>query len=236
LRNKFGNFVSYVKRDMKATLQSVLLVCAFVFATSIPGWASVLNGTSVNGYLVMSGSGSSENWYDPSSPGNVAAFANFGVHWITAPDLNVSGPTVVISATVREFGWCACAAEHTSVNADFTDTGLKVTSYSDTSLQFGWVQTFTDAAFAGLSIANILDTFNNSGVSAAMVGDVLTLTWLGPPGPPLSAGPFEADFSFSSTAATPLPAALPLFATGLGAFGLLGWRRKRKNAAALAAA
>jgi hypothetical protein len=27
---------------------------------------------------------------------------------------------------------------------------------------------------------------------------------------------------------TPLPAALPFFATGLGAFGLLGWRRKRK--------
>jgi hypothetical protein len=30
------------------------------------------------------------------------------------------------------------------------------------------------------------------------------------------------------TAATPVPAALPLFATGLGALGLLGWRRKRK--------
>jgi hypothetical protein len=29
--------------------------------------------------------------------------------------------------------------------------------------------------------------------------------------------------------ATPLPAALPLFATGLGALGLLGWRRKRKG-------
>ena len=27
---------------------------------------------------------------------------------------------------------------------------------------------------------------------------------------------------------TPLPAALPLFATGIGALGLLGWRRKRK--------
>ncbi len=35
--------------------------------------------------------------------------------------------------------------------------------------------------------------------------------------------------------ATPLPAALPLFAMGLGAMGLLGWRRKRKAAAALAA-
>jgi hypothetical protein len=44
------------------------------------------------------------------------------------------------------------------------------------------------------------------------------------------------DYSSSSEAisATPLPAALPLFATGLGALGLLGWRRKRK-AAALAA-
>jgi hypothetical protein len=30
---------------------------------------------------------------------------------------------------------------------------------------------------------------------------------------------------------TPLPAALPLFATGLGALGLLGWRRKRKPVA-----
>ena len=35
---------------------------------------------------------------------------------------------------------------------------------------------------------------------------------------------------------TPLPAALPLFVSGLGALGLFGWRRKRKNAAALAAA
>jgi len=31
--------------------------------------------------------------------------------------------------------------------------------------------------------------------------------------------------------ATPLPAALPLFAGGLGALGLLGWRRKRKAVA-----
>jgi hypothetical protein len=29
--------------------------------------------------------------------------------------------------------------------------------------------------------------------------------------------------------ATPLPAALPLFATSLGALGLLGWRRKRRH-------
>jgi hypothetical protein len=39
-------------------------------------------------------------------------------------------------------------------------------------------------------------------------------------------------FGVGNFAVTPLPAALPLFATGLGALGLLGWRRKRKNAAA----
>ena len=38
-------------------------------------------------------------------------------------------------------------------------------------------------------------------------------------------------FNFSSSTETPLPAALPLFATGLGALGLLGWRRNRKRAA-----
>ena len=36
------------------------------------------------------------------------------------------------------------------------------------------------------------------------------------------AGPNELE-------ATPLPAALPLFATGLGALGLVAWRRKRKS-------
>jgi hypothetical protein len=47
----------------------------------------------------------------------------------------------------------------------------------------------------------------------------------------------EFDFAvFSAGAATPLPAALPLFATGLGAMGLLVWRKKRKGAELAAAA
>src|SRR5260221_11232608 len=50
------------------------------------------------------------------------------------------------------------------------------------------------------------------------------------------ASAFTLEFSSNVTNAegpvvTPLPAALPLFATGLGALGLLGWRKRRKTAA-----
>jgi hypothetical protein len=41
---------------------------------------------------------------------------------------------------------------------------------------------------------------------------------------------FQAAFLVSTP--TPLPAALPLFATGIGGLGLLGWSRKRKARAA----
>jgi hypothetical protein len=45
---------------------------------------------------------------------------------------------------------------------------------------------------------------------------------------------FDDTFVFTNVTAanTPLPAALPLFATGCGGLGLLGWRRARKIAAA----
>lgn len=39
-------------------------------------------------------------------------------------------------------------------------------------------------------------------------------------------------WSISEASVVPLPAALPLFATGSGALGLFGWRRKRKAVAA----
>lgn len=47
-------------------------------------------------------------------------------------------------------------------------------------------------------------------------------------------GVMDQSFAAEDITATPLPAAFPLFATGLGALGLLGWRRKRKAQAATA--
>jgi hypothetical protein len=42
---------------------------------------------------------------------------------------------------------------------------------------------------------------------------------------------FDTYLTQASIPEVPIPAALPLFATGLGALGLLGWRRKRKQTA-----
>jgi hypothetical protein len=42
------------------------------------------------------------------------------------------------------------------------------------------------------------------------------------------ADPTVWQLESGSLTPTPLPAALPLFATGVGGLGLLGWRRKRK--------
>ena len=39
---------------------------------------------------------------------------------------------------------------------------------------------------------------------------------------------FDVSASSATFEAVPLPGSLPLFASGLGALGLLGWRRKRK--------
>ena len=44
-------------------------------------------------------------------------------------------------------------------------------------------------------------------------------------------GDFGVNGQWSVAPAVPLPAALPLFATGLCALGVLGWRRKRRAAA-----
>ena len=56
--------------------------------------------------------------------------------------------------------------------------------------------------------------------------------WAQPGAQPPGIDAWTANYSglFGAVTVVPLPSALPLFATGLGALGLLGWRRKRKAA------
>jgi hypothetical protein len=69
-------------------------------------------------------------------------------------------------------------------------------------------------------------------ITAFVSGNSLFINWEGAGGK--VGDTITVDFSGGGpVSATPLPAALPLFATGLGALGLLGWRRKRKAASAV---
>jgi hypothetical protein len=96
----------------------------------------------------------------------------------------------------------------------------------------GTFQLFADTS--GGTIHLDLTDLIGSGVLAGYAGSGTTdgTVAFNSPGP--LGGSFDGTFDVTVNATlsnTPLPAALPLFATGLGALGLLGWRRKRKNAA-----
>ena len=69
---------------------------------------------------------------------------------------------------------------------------------------------------SGTLLASSQDIFDNQTLaSLGITPGTYTWTW------------DNGANSFTITT-TPLPAALPLFATGLGGLGLLGWRRKKK--------
>jgi hypothetical protein len=94
------------------------------------------------------------------------------------------------------------------------------------TLSINYSDTLTIAAGSSFS-------FLDGGSLWQVVVNALTL---GPnPGGTMYAN-LTAQVSDPAVSQAPLPAALPLFATGLGALGLLGWRRKRKKAAAVIAA
>ena len=122
-------------------------------------------------------------------------------------------------------------------NVDFSDAGLLP---GTSGLRFGDLilanLTGAQAPLNGLTVRQFLGDTNillSGGISVITIADLGTL-----------AGEVNGSF-FDGTpdefaqdhlvapeisSETPLPAAFPLFASGLGAFGLLGWRRKLKQA------
>jgi len=131
-----------------------------------------------------------------------------------------------------------------TLNVDFSDAGLLP---GTSGFKFGDLTladfTGTLAPLDGLTVRQFLADMNTllSGGSS-----IVTIADLGTTVSDLNAsfsdGLYATQFAQDHlvapavTSQTPLPAALPLFASGLGAMGLFGWRRKRKNAAALTAA
>jgi hypothetical protein len=102
-------------------------------------------------------------------------------------------------------------ANHTfTFSASLSLGALNGTTFNSSSLPTSYI--FSNLVSPSLTVS---ESDSLAGFGAALFGTIS----------------LQFDVTEISAANTPLPATLPLFATGLGALGVLGWRRKRKLAA-----
>jgi hypothetical protein len=164
--------------------------------------------------------------------------------YTSGPEFTTTGPRNVTGATTSDI----------FINFPFPDPSsayhVLILGVVASGSHTGGIALFTNTSFsgAGQSFSTLFgvdeaplvaDLMTNSGSSQNLInfvfnsGVILTDGFV--PGDPLTITAFsngEVIGSGTSTAVatTPLPTTLPLIATGLGALGLLGWRRKRKAA------
>ncbi len=193
-----------MRMTTKHLLYVVLLAAGLTVNTAD---ASLLIGTSVTGTLNF---GSATNYFD-SANGFVPATGY----------LNTSSTTVPISQPQIEFGYQDGANQD---SANFTDSQLYIEDqYFGTIGDLPFTMSFTDPAFAGITLTPTISNFPNA-LSASIAGTTITVT-----GPAQS---FPANTSYIavyniSSSPTPEPAT---GAVGLGLLSLCTLRRRKQIA------
>jgi hypothetical protein len=164
----------------------------------------------------------------PSTSGSTSQFADFNPSLGTLVSISTS-----LSGTANYTGLGTPNDEGAYIQLE-TNPGMFTANCTAACAIFptlGSNQPFTIAL--DLTSAAVLSAYSGAGQqdfkvldAAGNSTDHLALT---------GSGTVTFNYTPTSVSATPLPAALPLYATGLGALALLRWRRKRKVQAASAA-
>ena len=186
---------------------------------------SCLIGAAILGWLV--------------APASADTIANFTLDNVTADE----GFDVITGGFTLDF----TTSTLSNINITTTeDIIVKLTTINDADSAFPteWGGNFFEFAANDTSSSD----FTDGDLLMIDLATVLTPSdVLGPTSIPIASGSFEninhctvigcgavmfmpltGSLDTAGISATPLPAAMPLFATGLGAMGLFGWRRKRK--------
>jgi hypothetical protein len=173
----------------------------------------------------------------PSAPANANVLYNL--------TFENSGGTVNEGTGVLTLNYATLAAvDSISANLSATNFVSVVTTTIDSqgafsitplNLSYGSFSTSPTGTFYSLTVAETVPSCDYSGSCDILVLDLYTSTWqihdkynsTLDSGALAVAGPFLPSTSLDST---PTPAALPLFATGIGILGMFVWIRKRKAA------
>jgi hypothetical protein len=175
---------------------------------------------TVSGFAIASTSGS----------GILGAFVHFGLSAQPTLSDGTLGDIATFSVNCGN-AFTICPA----VNSVFTASALMHLTVSQALLLS--VFHITTQMSEDLQLTTAFPNSNNATINAVDPFDITSMELLDANGVPIPGVTFVADdgtiFPDAADTATPIPATLPLFATGLGAIGLLGWRRKRKAQATI---
>jgi len=212
----------------------VAILIGFFIFTATTAHATVVTLNQADGYAIPTWNGSTLivanagcSSVNSSGTCNLVGSANLGAqtgaYQITAMEIAAtSGATVgnIEQFNILGAGFYTYPASLSltlptlSFSGDFTITSLQENLTTDVvSIGFTSVDTSLGLVATG-------DLFFTAG------GDISTLNAQQPYfNYPFGEAPVTGSLTINTT---PLPAALPLFASGLAGLGLLGWRRKRK--------
>jgi hypothetical protein len=146
---------------------------------------------------------------------------------VDLPPINLLVALTPSSVPIIDTGYTAGDANNPSIGPVWSPLGgSSGTCYGPGCGYTDWVHSTYTITNPGPDILTFVLLFGATNWADTAFDSGLAFSGLTINGAPIGG---EDDIS-----ATPLPGALPLFATGLGALGLLGWRRKKKVAATAA--
>jgi len=208
------NMSSEIAKVMFAALLSVSMFFAPSFGTKDRAEAATIQWTLNNGSFNDGGTVSGSFVWDTIS--NTATSWNFAVS---------GGNTSTFPA-----------ATYSNATSTFGDVNIDIATGSDTlmfSIPTPDPSVFRQFRFAVADFALNTPVLNLSLVSNIFTNSSSTSGY----GECFNCSPYREGVlgAYLSSSEVPLPAALPLFATGLGVIAFLARRRKRKDAAAVAA-